>query len=170
MDGPATELGIASPPVSRDAPTILIAEDDDGHARLMQIYLEEAGVTNPIIRFVDGQEVLDFLLRRASGPHRQSGRSYLLLLDIRMPKIDGVEVLRVMKSTPEIRKIPAIMLTTTDDPHVVDRCYDLGCSLFITKPMGADAFSEAIGRIGGLTRLMTAPRIGEGTTPTEPPP
>ena len=69
---------------------ILIAEDDDGHASLIDRNLKRAGLANDIIRFRDGQELLDFLLRNGSGPHREAHVAYLLLLDIRMPKADGV--------------------------------------------------------------------------------
>src|SRR5579862_924239 len=100
---------------------ILVAEDDEGHARLIQKNLSRAGLHNPIQRFANGQEALDFLFRRGPGPHRGGDTSYLLLLDIRMPKVDGVEVLRQIKSDPELRKMPVIMLTTTDDPREVER-------------------------------------------------
>jgi len=73
---------------------ILVAEDDSGHARLIEKNLTRAGLGNPIVRFDNGQAVLDFLFRRGPGPQRASEMPYLLLLDIRMPKVDGIEVLR----------------------------------------------------------------------------
>lgn len=126
--------------------TILIAEDDDGHAELIQEHLQEAGVTNPIIRFRDGQEVMNYLAPPCGCPDWD--RPYLLLLDINMPRLDGVEVLRRLKGDPLTRKIPIIMLTTTDDPQEVDTCYRLGCNFYITKPMGFEAFSETLKRLG----------------------
>ena len=90
---------------------ILVAEDDAGHARLIEKNLRRAGLENRIERFEDGGEVLDFLLRRGERK-RESGTAYLLLLDIRMPKVEGVEVLRQLKADPELRKMPVIMLTT----------------------------------------------------------
>lgn len=162
----ATALGTSPQTVPTTIPpnpaTILIAEDDDGHAELIRIHLREAGVDNPLVRFADGQEVLDFLFRRGRQPHRQNGQSYLLLLDIRMPKVNGVEVLRQIKAAQEIRKIPVIVLTTTDDPRVVDECYALGCSLFVSKPIDAQDLFEAIRRIGLLSRVAAAPRINGG--------
>ncbi len=95
---------------------LLIAEDDAGHARLIEKNLTRAGLRNRIERFDNGQAVLDFLFRKGSGPHRESETPYLLLLDIRMPRVDGIEVLRHVKQDEELRKIPVIMLTTTDDP------------------------------------------------------
>ena len=100
---------------------ILIAEDDAGHARLIEKNLTRGGLHNKIERFANGQAVLDFLFQRGPGSHRAHDTPYLLLLDIRMPQVDGVEVLRQIKENPELRKIPVIMLTTTDDPREVER-------------------------------------------------
>jgi len=153
-DGPSAA---ADPPPS--PLTILVAEDDDGHAELIRLQFKRAGLTLPMLRFADGQEVLDFLFRRGAGPHRQSGRSYLVLLDIRMPKVDGMTVLRAIKSQPELMKLPVIMLTTTDDPKAVDECYDAGCSLFMSKPTDAGTFFEALRRLGLLLQMVATPRI-----------
>ena len=120
---------------------VLIAEDDEGHAVLIREHLEEAGVTNPILRFKDGQEVLDYF----EGPGR--GRRNLLL-DINMPRVGGVEVLRRLKADPATRRTPVIMLTTTDDPREVEACYDAGCNFYITKPRSFEAFSEALTLLG----------------------
>lgn len=137
--------------------TIIMAEDDDGHAVLIERNLRRAGVTNGIVRLRDGQEVLDYL--RAEGAHR--GRRVhgplLLLLDINMPRVDGVEVLRQLKASPQTAAIPVIMLTTTDDPREVARCYELGCSVYVTKPVAYDAFSEALRRLGLFLLIVTLP-------------
>lgn len=144
--------------------TILIAEDDDGHAELIVDNLREAGLNNEIIRFRDGQEVLDFLTGEPGKPStRQSGVAYLLMLDIRMPRVDGVEVLRRLKTMPELNKIPVIMLTTTDDPREVQNCYELGCSCYITKPVDYDRFSEMLRRLGLFLMVVQVPDINGGT-------
>ena len=127
--------------------TILIAEDDDGHARLIKERLEAAGVNNPQVRFRDGQEAWDYI-SRSGGAGRQPDKTYLLLLDIRMPGLDGIEVLRRIKSSPQLKKLPVIMLTTTDDPREVDTCYELGCNSYLTKPVAFAQFSEVIRRLG----------------------
>src|SRR6266478_5092628 len=114
---------------------ILIAEDDAGHARLIEKNLTRAGLHNKIERFDSGQGVLDFLFRRGPGSHRAGEKPYLLLLDIRMPQVDGIEVLRQIKQDPELRKIPVLMLTTTDDPREVERCHAIGCASYIVKPV-----------------------------------
>ena len=128
--------------------TILIAEDDDGHAELIREHLQDSGVSNSMIRFTNGQEIWNFLSRSGAGPHREIKQAYLLLLDIRMPKMDGVEVLRRIKADAALRAMPVIMLTTTNDPREVKECYDLGCNSYVTKPVNYQQFSEALKRLG----------------------
>lgn len=128
--------------------TVLIAEDDDGHAELIREHLEDTGMRNPMIRFKDGQEVWNFLSRSGAGPHRQTKQSYLLLLDIQMPKMDGVEVLKRIKADETLRSMPVIMLTTTNDPREVEKCYGLGCNSYVSKPVEYSQFSEALKRLG----------------------
>jgi CheY-like chemotaxis protein len=136
---------------------IVLAEDDDGHASLVQRNLERAGLANGLQRLEDGQEALDYL--RAEGKYvgRNSGQPVLLLLDIKMPRVDGVEVLRQIKSDPRTALIPVIMLTTTDDPREIQRCYELGCSVYITKPVDYQGFVEAIKRLGLFLQVVRLP-------------
>lgn len=138
---------------------ILIAEDDEGHAELIRKNLARAGIANTIVHFKDGGEVTDFLFRRGDGPHRESGKAYVLLLDIRMPKFDGVEVLEQIKADPELRKIPVVMITTTDDSREVERCHSLGCSNYMTKPLEYDAFVHAIRQLGLFLAVVQVPKI-----------
>jgi len=144
--------------MTRDV-VILIADDDAGHARLIEKNLNRAGLLNAIVRFEDGQQILDFLFQRGDGPKRSPEAPYLVLLDIRMPKIDGIEVLRQVKADSELRKIPVIMLTTTDDPREVERCHVLGCNNYIVKPVDYDKFSEAIRQLGLFVSLVQVPEI-----------
>ena len=138
---------------------ILIADDDAGHARLIEKNLARVGLHNPIERFEDGQQILDFLLRRGAGRKREPDTPYLLLLDIRMPKVDGVEVLRQTKEDSELRKIPTCMLTTTDDPREVERCHELGCNNYIVKPVDYEKFAEAIRQLGLFISLVQVPEV-----------
>jgi CheY-like chemotaxis protein len=138
---------------------ILIAEDDAGHARLIEKNLSRAGLHNEIQRFENGQQVLDFLFRRGAEPHRALDTPYLLLLDIHMPQIDGVEVLRQLKNDPQLRKIPVIMLSTTDDPREVERCHTIGCASYIVKPVDYEKFAEAIKSLGLYISLVKVPEI-----------
>lgn len=138
---------------------ILIAEDDDGHAALIQRNLKRAGLLNEFQRFEDGQEVLDFLHGKVADPETQPGSAYLLLLDIRMPKVDGVEVLRQIKQAPALKRLPVIMITTTEDPREVARCHDLGCNSYLTKPIDYDDFMDAIRQLGLYLTVVQVPEI-----------
>jgi CheY-like chemotaxis protein len=138
---------------------ILVADDDPGHALLIEKNLRRAGLNNPVIHFPDGQAVLDFLSGQAPPPIPPAGGSYLLLLDIRMPKVDGVEVLRRIKEHPAWRKLPVSMLTTTDDPREVERCHVLGCNNYLVKPVDYDRFAEAIQKLGLFITLVQIPEL-----------
>ena len=146
-----------------DEVVILIVEDDDGHALLMEKNLRRAGIRNEMLRFKDGQEILDFLFRKGEGRKRENQAAYLLLLDIRIPKIDGVEVLRQLKQHDELRKIPIIMLTTTDDPREVEACHRLGCSHYIVKPVEYDKFADVLRQLGLFLKIVQVPQINGQT-------
>jgi CheY-like chemotaxis protein len=139
--------------------TILIAEDDDGHATLIQRNLKRAGIVNEIIRFKDGQEVLDYLFQKGDGPKRKDGQALLLLLDIRMPKIDGIEVLKRVKMDEELKKMPVMMVTTTDDPREIENCHKLGCNNYVTKPIDYEKFVEAVRQLGLFLLIVHVPAI-----------
>ncbi len=138
---------------------ILIAEDDDGHAALIERNLQRSGVSHACTRLRDGQEALDFLFQRGEGAIRTQNRPYILLLDINLPKVSGLEVLRQVKSHAELRKMPVTMLSTTDDPHEVAQCHTLGCSYYITKPTEPEVFMNAIARLGQFLTIVHVPHI-----------
>jgi CheY-like chemotaxis protein len=138
---------------------IVIAEDDEGHAALIKKNLKRAGILNEIVHFKDGQDTLDYLFRRGEGPHWESGTAIILLLDIRMPKVDGVEVLRQVKQNEELRKIPVIMITTTEDPREVEKCHAIGCSNYVTKPVDYDKFVKAVRQLGLFLSVVEIPKI-----------
>src|SRR5687767_11518566 len=108
--------------MSSEPVMILLAEDDDGHANLVQRNLERAGLLNGFRRVRDGQELLDCLAAQKCEDGKELGDELVILLDINMPRIDGIEALRQIKANPETQRIPVIMLTTTDDPREVNRC------------------------------------------------
>lgn len=139
--------------------TILIAEDDDGHASLIQRNLRRAGWDHPFIRFRDGLETREFLFSEEPDSPLQKAGSYLLLLDIRLPKVNGIEILRAIKEDPALRRLPVVILTTTDDPKEVKRCHELGCSCYIRKPLEYDDFVKAIRQLGLLLMLVEVPKI-----------
>ena len=146
---------------------ILIAEDDEGHFSLINRNLQRAGLSNEIIRFADGRQTLDFLFMTGQGPKRLRNKSYLLLLDIRMPKIDGIEVLEKIKQDAELKKIPVIILTTTDDPREIERCHRLGCNVYIVKPVEYDNFTEAVRKVGLFLSVVEIPQVNGVGQPKE---
>lgn len=128
-------------------PIIVIVDDDEGHAILIRQNLEAAGVTNRFMTFRDGQAALNFFLP-GPGAVPKDDQTYLMLLDIRMPKVSGVEVLRQLKAHPEVKKLPIIMLTTTDDAREVERCHELGCNAYLQKPIDYDRFTDLVQKLG----------------------
>ena len=140
--------------------TILLAEDDDGHASLVQRNLERAGLLNGFLRVKDGQELIDCLNSGGASMGSELHESVVILLDINMPRIDGIEALRLIKANPVTYRIPVIMLTTTDDPREIDRCYELGCNVYITKPVEYEGFIDAIRRLGLFLQIVRRPRNG----------
>ncbi|HEV3118889.1 MAG TPA: response regulator [Gemmataceae bacterium] len=141
---------------------ILLAEDDAGHANLVKRNLKRAGIVNNIVHVEDGQETLDYLRCQGKYTGRMQNGPLLLLLDIKMPRVDGVEVLKQLKAEEKTARIPVIMLTTTDDPREIQRCYELGCSVYITKPVSYDDFVEAIKRLGLFLSIVKVPSEREG--------
>lgn len=139
---------------------IILVEDDDGHALLIEKNLRRAGVQNPFLRLSDGQAALDYFFPSADMPASiDAHRNTIVLLDINMPKIDGVEVLRHLKNHPATMTLPVIMLTTTDDPREIARCYELGCNVYVTKPVDYGAFVEAVRRLGFFLQIVKLPQV-----------
>ncbi len=143
---------------STEPSTILLAEDDEGHATLVQRNLQRAGIVNELIWVKDGQEALDYVRSEGAYAGRPQTVPLVILLDINMPRMGGVEALRRLKMDERTKTIPAVMLTTTDDPREVEHCYELGCGLYITKPVEYDAFCETVRRLGLFLQVVTVPK------------
>lgn len=138
---------------------ILLAEDDEAQALIVKMNLVKAGISNEIMHFWHGGEILDFLRKNGAEKCRHNQACYLLLLDIRMPVVDGKEVLEQIKKDKNLRKLPVIMLTTSDDPEDINYCYEHGCSAYITKPVTYDKFKEAIKSLGLFIRVVSVPKL-----------
>jgi CheY-like chemotaxis protein len=138
---------------------ILLAEDDDGHVELITSTLHDAGILNEVIRLRDGEEALEFFYGNGKAPAVKEGNSYLLLLDIRMPKTDGVQVLERLKGDPRYKKMPVIMLTTTDEPREIERCHALGCNSYVTKPIAFADFVDKLRRLGLFIMVIEVPKL-----------
>ena len=133
---------------------IVLAEDDPGHARLIQKNLRPA-LANKFVHFDNGKDALDYL-RREEGPSQR----HLLLLDLNMPVMDGFQVLRRLKADSRTALIPVIVLTTTDDPAEIERCYALGCSAYVVKSADYGEFTEAMHRLGLFLTIIRMPQEG----------
>jgi CheY-like chemotaxis protein len=140
--------------------SIILIEDDDGHATLIQRNLRRAGLTNGFIRLADGQEAIDYFFGSDARFYNDAPLAPVILLDLKMPRIDGLEVLRRLKTDPRTASLPVIMLTTTDDPREIERCYELGCNVYVTKPVESEAFIEAVRRLGFFLQVVKLPAGG----------
>ena len=132
--------------------TILLVEDDPGHARLIEKNLRRSSISNAIVTVGDGQQALDYLF------NDDCPTSLMVLLDLNMPVLDGYQVLERIKADEKTKHIPVIILTTTDDIREVSRCYDLGCNVYMTKPVDYQQFSESIRKLGLFLSVVTMPK------------
>jgi len=141
--------------------TILLVEDDPGHARLIEKNLRRSNITNDVVIVTDGQQALDYLFGEAPSNSGRDGDErpspLLVLLDLNLPVLDGYQVLQRMKADERTRRIPVVILTTTDDAREVSRCYELGCSIYVTKPVDYSQFSDAIRKLGLFLSIVTVP-------------
>ena len=139
---------------------VLLVEDDPGHARLIEKNLRRLNIANDIVIVSDGRQALDYL--HGAGEYAGSERAspLLVLLDLNLPVLDGYQVLQRMKADDQTKRIPVIVLTTTDDAREVSRCYNLGCSIYVTKPVEYEQFSEAIRQLGLFLSVVTVPDGG----------
>ena len=138
---------------------ILIAEDDDGHFSLIEKNLFQTGITNQVIRFADGQQTLDFINQLKDPAFQYSTCPCILILDIRMPKVDGIQILNFIKTDPALKKIPVIVLTTAGNEEVVEECRRLGCNMFVKKPVEYEQFVESMNRIGHFLSIVEVPAV-----------
>lgn len=142
--------------------SVLIA-DDDGHVTLVRRNMRRAGLEADVVHLRDGQEMLDYMYRRAQWAARASHESVAVVLDLNMPRLGGMTVLERLKTDAELTRIPVFVLTTTDSPVEIDQCYALGASACLVKPVDFGAFGEMIQRLARF--LMTAKMPGETAAP-----
>jgi DNA-binding response OmpR family regulator len=134
-----------------------MVEDDEGHARLIERNVRRAGVNNEIINFQNGTAALTYLLGDDGSGEVSARRALLVLLDLNLPDMTGVDILTKIKSNPHLKRSPVIILTTTDDQREIQRCYDLGANVYITKPVNYDNFANAIRQLGLFLSVMQVP-------------
>ena len=139
--------------------SVLMAEDDDGHATLVRRSLKRAGLTTDPIHLRDGQEMLDYVFQRGPWSDRRRHDSVVMILDLNMPRLGGAEVLQRLKEDADLSRIPVFVLTTTDNPLELDRCYALGAAACLVKPVDYGAFDDMVRRLAEF--LMSARLPGE---------
>ncbi|MGD9544358.1 MAG: response regulator [Methylocystis sp.] len=137
---------------------IVMIEDDEGHARLIEKNVRRAGVQNPIVAFANGSSALEFLFDEARARSKER-QGYLILLDLNLPDMSGVEILKRIKEDDDLKKAPVVVLTTTDDKVEIQRCYELGCNIYITKPVSYENFARAILQLGLFLSVVQIPEI-----------
>jgi CheY-like chemotaxis protein len=137
--------------------TIVMIEDDEGHARLIERNIRRSGVNNEIVPFTDGTSAVNYLFGKDGSGLEHRGRALLILLDLNLPDMTGIEILRQVKENRYLKCTPVVVLTTADDSHEIKRCYELGCNVYITKPVNYESFANAIRQLGLFFSVIQVP-------------
>ena len=138
---------------------IIMIEDDEGHARLIEKNIRRAGIFNDLKHFTDGTSALDYLYNHVDGPTHNGPA--LILLDLNLPDMSGIDILAKIKSDDRLKRTPVVVLTTTDDKQEIQRCYDLGANVYITKPVNYESFARAIQQLGLFLSVIQVPEVGD---------
>jgi DNA-binding response OmpR family regulator len=136
---------------------IVMVEDDEGHARLIEKNIRRAGVLNEIIGFENGTKAVEFLFGPDGSGTVNRGKALLIMLDLNLPDMSGVDILKRVKANEHLKRTPVVVLTTTDDEGEIKRCYDLGANVYITKPVNYDSFANAIRQLGLFFSVIQVP-------------
>jgi len=141
--------------------TIVMVEDDEGHATLIEKNLRRAGISNQLVHIDNGRKALEYFTRTGEYEGQKLPESLLILLDLNLPEVDGFEILKQLKSNQDTHLIPIIILTTTDNPREIERAYDLGCNIYVTKPVVYDNFAESIRKLGLMLAVVKVPGVDQ---------
>ena len=143
-----------------DIMPILLVEDDPNDVELTMTALAELSLANKVLHLRDGAEALDYLCRRGAYAERESGNPAVILLDLKMPKVDGLAVLRYIRADDELRMIPVVMLTSSREEADLVRGYKLGTNAYVVKPIGFGEFMAVIHKLGMFWALINEPPPG----------
>ncbi|KAA0073191.1 response regulator [Tardiphaga sp. P9-11] len=138
--------------------TIIMIEDDEGHARLIERNIRRSGVNNEIIPFTNGTDAVNYLFGKDSTGLDHRGEALLILLDLNLPDMTGIDILKRVKENEFLKCAPVVVLTTTDDAQEIKRCYELGCNVYITKPVNYESFANAIRQLGLFFSVIQVPQ------------
>ncbi|MCI2263156.1 response regulator [Xanthomonas indica] len=134
--------------------TILLAEDSPADAEMAVDALRDARLANPIVHVEDGVEAMDYLLRRGAYADREEGLPAVLLLDIKMPRLDGLEVLKLVRSDESLKRLPVVILSSSREESDLARSWDLGVNAYVVKPVDVDQFFTAVKTLGTFWALI----------------
>ena len=137
--------------------TIIMIEDDEGHARLIERNIRRSGVNNEIVPFTNGTAAVDYLFGQDGTGVDREGEALLVLLDLNLPDMTGIDILKRVKENKYLKSTPVVVLTTTDDSQEIKRCYELGCNVYITKPVNYESFANAIRQLGLFFSVIQVP-------------
>jgi CheY-like chemotaxis protein len=137
-----------------DLKRILLAEDNPKDVELTLAALEEYNLANEVVVVNDGAEALDYLYRRGKFALRADSNPAVVLLDLKMPKVDGLEVLRTIKSDPDLKTIPVVMLTSSREENDLIESYRLGVNAYVVKPVDFQQFVDAVKKLGSFWALL----------------
>ena len=139
---------------------ILLVEDNPHDLELTLIALSKSQLANEVVVARDGAEALDYLHRRGEFADRQQGSPAVILLDLKLPKVDGLEVLKEIRDTEGLKPVPVVMLTSSKEEQDVVRSYALGVNAYVVKPVDFNEFVRAIGDLGVFWAVLNEPPPG----------
>lgn len=140
--------------------TILLAEDSPADAEMAVDALRDARLANPIVHVEDGEETMDYLLRRGAFANREEGLPAVLLLDIKMPRLDGLEVLKQIRNEESLKRLPVVILSSSREESDLARSWDLGVNAYVVKPVDVDQFFNAVKTLGTFWAVINqAPEL-----------
>lgn len=139
--------------------TILLVEDNANDRELTLDALSEHNLANNVTAVQDGEEAMDYLLYRGTFKNRKQGNPAVILLDIKMPRMNGIEVLEAVRNDKGLKTIPIVMLSSSKEEPDLKRCYELGANAYVVKPVRFEDFFEAVRKIGAFWALLNEPPL-----------